>query len=292
MRRWGPLLAALALLVLGGLAVWWLWPEAWQADRTDPSAKVVRAERRPAWTRRGLPRGITLPPETRLEAPPTAEPSEPVEGAEDTGDSGFIEEDRGPATLSGWLVDSAGTNVGGGGVTMRCTPIAPGDAAEGVGPLPSEPYQRRVRTDTEGFFEVVVDAPADCRVVGLRRDGLLVARSNGLELELDPGDFVEIDLIVPAARTGGLGVQIAEHPDGILIERVHAGTPAYEAGLVDGDVIVEVEGEATVDEDVNAFIGRVTGPENSDVGIVVRHADGSESPMVLRRRYLDEQLLR
>lgn len=285
MRRWGPLLAALLLLVLGGLAVWWAWPDAWRGERADPTAKVVRPERRPAWTRQGLPRGITLPPETRFEAPPDRDTAEPVEVAQDTADTGLVEEERGMATISGWVVDSAGTNVGGGGMTLYCTPVG------GVLP-PPPPFGRGVPADAEGFFEVEVDAPSDCVFQGLRRDGLLVARSRRVDMQVEPGDFVEIDLIVPAARTGGLGVQIAEHPDGILIQKVHEGTPAYEAGLVDGDVIVEVEGRVTVEDDLNAFIERVTGPEDSEVGIVVQHEDGTESPMVLRRRFLDRQLIR
>jgi len=48
----------------------------------------------------------------------------------------------------------------------------------------------------------------------------------------------------PASRQGWLGVALGPHPEGVRVDRVVPGSPSEKAGLVEGDVITSVAGEA------------------------------------------------
>ena len=142
---------------------------------------------------------------------------------------------------------------------------------------------------------MMVSAPSECEIIGMRRDGLLVAYSERVELFIEPGEELEIDVVVPATRTGGIGVQFRPHPDGMLVERVHEGTPAWRAGLQSGDVIVEVDGESAAEFGQQGFIERMTGPEGSEVSFRVRYEEDGETveeTKRVERQFLDRDLIR
>jgi hypothetical protein len=196
-----------------------------------------------------------------------------VDGDTDT------DELAGTALVSGWVVDDQGRNVPEGWIELRC-----------------DGYGRRLEADEQGWFELDLQAPASCTVIGYRRDGLLLARSAPLSMELVPGEDLEFDLIVPASRTGGVGVTIGEHEYGIEAVLVHEGTPAWEAGLRPGDVITQVEGRDAVDLSPDDFVQVMTGPEGSNVSFraLVRDEDGAwvEEEFAVVRRFLSSEMIR
>jgi len=277
-----PALIALALGVGGGVAVWLTWPDVGEPP-PDPSAPRVGPERRPVWAQRA-PRLPSVP--GRVSAPPESRVAEAAEPADDT-DPGEV---FGPAWITGFVVDSKGTNVGGGRVAARCRVLDPED-----GGLLEVSGTLKARADQGGFFELELTGPTRCEVVGMRRDGLLMAYSEPVELWVEPGEELDIDVVVPATRTGGIGVQFRTHADGIRVDRVHEGTPAWEAGLQRGDIIVQVEGVPAVDLGEQDFIRTMTGPEGSEVEFVVRYEQDGESveeSVQVRRQYLDRGLIR
>ena len=127
----------------------------------------------------------------------------------------------------------------------------------------------------------------DVWIQAMRMDGLLYARSEPLLLEFREGRDLDAVLALPAERTGGLGVQIAMHADGISVEKVWPGTPADEMGLVEGDIIVAVDGQPTGEMELQEFISGMTGPVGSEVDFVLAGGDTGELPMRLTRALLD-----
>ena len=116
---------------------------------------------------------------------------------------------------------------------------------------------------------VVLARPGVCRVQGRAPDGLLFARSEWHEVELMAGDEVSLSLDLPEERTGGLGVAIVEHELGIEVQRVLPGTPAHRMGLVEGDVIIEVDGLPSSTLEIDEFIEVMTGPAGTEVEFVL-----------------------
>jgi carboxyl-terminal processing protease len=76
----------------------------------------------------------------------------------------------------------------------------------------------------------------------------------------------------------GIGVEVDTTPDGLpLILGVFRGSPADEAGLKAGDVIVGVDGKTTAGEDLDSVIARVRGEAGTPVVLTIRSAaDGAE----------------
>jgi len=124
--------------------------------------------------------------------------------------------------------------------------------------------------------------------------GRSLYRSEVVGVDVRPMAEVEVELVVPRERTGGLGVAITAHPDGIQAMKVYPGTPAWEMGLETGDVIVEVDGLPTAALTLDEFIEVMTGPEGTDVAFVLgweTDTGWGEEDLVLTRAYLDESLV-
>lgn len=67
----------------------------------------------------------------------------------------------------------------------------------------------------------------------------------------------------------GASVSIDEDTTYAKIVKVLPNTPAQEAGLKDGDIIVEVEGESTAGQDLQTVVSRIKGEENTEVTIKI-----------------------
>lgn len=67
----------------------------------------------------------------------------------------------------------------------------------------------------------------------------------------------------------GITIQKAEDDAGVLVVKVNEGGPAEEAGMLPGDVIVEVEGQNIADMSNDEVRNLVRGEENTQVAITV-----------------------
>lgn len=139
-----------------------------------------------------------------------------------------------------------------------------------------------------GKLTVRTPVGATCFAMATRKDGMLTGRAEPVEFVAEY-DGQEVELPFYARRTGGLGVQIRQIDGGIAVGRVFAGTPAEEMGLVEGDVILEVEGRATSEMELEEFIAYMTGPEGSEVQFVLESEGDTglvEESITIERRYL------
>jgi carboxyl-terminal processing protease len=75
----------------------------------------------------------------------------------------------------------------------------------------------------------------------------------------------------------GIGAEVGTTPDGLpVIVSVFRGSPADEAGLKPGDVVLAVDGTSTVGEDLDGVIDRVRGEAGTTV--VLRVRSGASGP--------------
>lgn len=141
----------------------------------------------------------------------------------------------------------------------------------------------------ERRFEVQVELKSDtpCLVHAARADGAIYARSDMVEIDPADGDVRDLVLTMPEVDVGGIGVPVAPHPDGMRIGPPTPGTPAAEAGLEAGDVIVAVDGTAVAGWDLYEIIGIVTGEVGSEVELTVRTAAGELETVQLQRAWVD-----
>ena len=84
----------------------------------------------------------------------------------------------------------------------------------------------------------------------------------------------------------GIGVQLEAREDDVVITAPIEGSPAEEAGVESGDVVVGVDGRSVRDEDISGIVSKVKGPEGTMVELTVSR-DGDERVFDLRREEID-----
>lgn len=105
----------------------------------------------------------------------------------------------------------------------------------------------------------------DCALRAVRRDGALVARGPITTVSVGGPDPAYVQLVLSGRRTGGIGIRFMPSAEGMRVLEVVPGSPAFVAGLEDGDLILAVGGEAVAEMDTDEFVERMTGAEGTDV---------------------------
>ena len=244
--------AAIVGVAILGVLGWFLWPEPEVAEPADPPA-LARMKKRIRAVPKRAPRLAPAP----LSAPVDAPLALPVPEDELAAEVGRLVVD---------VTDEEGRS------DPRARVWVAGCQAEGVG---------------DGMWR----APdgALCRIEARRRDGALYARAVEA-VAVVGGDTTYVQLELPSARTGGLGVQVAWDGGAIRVQRVIPGTPAALQGLEAGDRIVEVDGVPVGELGVQGFIARMTGPEGTDVHFVLEYEDEEgviEEEVAITRAFFD-----
>jgi hypothetical protein len=137
-------------------------------------------------------------------------------------------------------------------------------------------------TDADGAYELSV-LPGACEVRAFRQDGVFTARGEAVIVQAEPRMDLDLDLVVPEFRTAGLGARVEETDRGILLRSVIAGGGAHASGLQDGDLVLSIDGEATVDLPLGDFVDRALGEDGTDVELLVLRGD-EELEVTVRRR--------
>ena len=243
------------------------------ADVASVAERIERAKPRPRQIAVRRPRPTLPEPTGRAKERARLRqfnPYEPYTVEPDSADTGEFFEDP-EAHLFIEIVDTDGYPVELAGLAFR------GDCGR---------MSYRV-TDGEG--ELHVD-PGECSLIAWRQDGALRSMSDRVYVDVDAGEELDVVLVLPAERTGGLGVQIEEHEDGVRVVMVVPGSPADAAGLEAGDIIVEVDGTSAAILSMSDFVQVMTGPEGSDVDFVVQYEEDTgmvEEPIIVTRAFLE-----
>lgn len=79
-----------------------------------------------------------------------------------------------------------------------------------------------------------------------------------------------------AGRFSGIGLTVSEVKQGLRVEKVFPDSPAEQAGLENGDLIVSVEGKSIAGESSEVSTEKIKGPEGTEVTIGVKKATGGK----------------
>lgn len=107
------------------------------------------------------------------------------------------------------------------------------------------------------------------------RRKLVQAAIKGILSELDPystyiaPDEMERFRDALESEFGGIGIQIAFDAGRLKVLSPMVGTPAYRAGMMAGDTIVEIDGKSTSDLNVEEAVRRVKGKPGTQVTLTV-----------------------
>jgi len=88
-------------------------------------------------------------------------------------------------------------------------------------------------------------------------------------------------------KFGGIGIQIGMRRGLLTVISPLENTPAYEAGILAGDMILEIEGESTDGIRLDEAVKTLTGDPGSDVTITVRHVTGKVEKITMTRAVIE-----
>ncbi len=165
----------------------------------------------------------------------------------------------------------------------------------------NENKQSREDNDYE-LYKLLVDSIDEVRenyVLELDRRELIEAAIRGVMEKLDPySSYIgpnDIEQLRTAVESefGGIGIQVTLDDGDLKILSPIYGTPAYKAGLLAGDKIVEINGKSTDNLTLDEATARLKGEEGTSLTLTVIHPGGEnkEQITVTRKRIHVETVL-
>ena len=151
------------------------------------------------------------------------------------------------------------------------------------------------RTADHSVFDPLVDVCELVRkyyVSETDDDDLAAGAINGMLHELDPySEFIPADEIdefykQTSGSYEGIGVGIDIKDGYLIVISPFEDSPAYKAGVLPGDRIIEVNHRSSKGWSATRAIKELTGPAGSEVVIKVLHRDGSEAVITIRREQI------
>ena len=103
-------------------------------------------------------------------------------------------------------------------------------------------------------------------------EGLVEALDDPYSSYLNPESF-ELSMGGISGKFEGIGAYVGMRDDKITIIAPITGSPAEQAGIRAGDIVLEVEGEPVDDMTLNEVVLLIRGPKGTTVEIMVQHMD-------------------
>jgi carboxyl-terminal processing protease len=139
----------------------------------------------------------------------------------------------------------------------------------------------KAQDDYYELYKVLIDTMDQVErnyVKEVDRRELIEAAVRGVLEKLDPySSYIspdEIDRFRANVESefGGIGIQVSVDGGQLKVISPLVGTPAYRAGLMAGDRIVEIDGKPCDGLTIDEAVRRLKGPENTSVALTVIHA--------------------
>jgi carboxyl-terminal processing protease len=145
------------------------------------------------------------------------------------------------------------------------------------------------------LYKLVVDTVDQVErnyVTEVDRRELIEAAVRGVMAKLDPySSYIgpeEIERFRASVESefGGIGIQLTSDEGDLTILSPIYGTPAYKAGLLAGDRILEIDGESTENFTIDDAVARLKGKEGTAVSLTIIHPhreDGEKETVSVKR---------
>ncbi|MEX1017531.1 MAG: S41 family peptidase [Phycisphaeraceae bacterium] len=136
-----------------------------------------------------------------------------------------------------------------------------------------------------------VDEPDQQALVEAAVRGMIESLNDPHTTYLTAEDLEGFDRQVRGSFSG-IGAEVDLHENRLRIVTPLEDSPAWEAGVMAGDIVLEINGESTLDMDLTEAVRRLTGESGTDVTIRVRHESGEEQNITITRDVINIQTVR
>jgi len=116
-------------------------------------------------------------------------------------------------------------------------------------------------------------------------EGMLKSLGDQWSSYYDPSEYASFEDALEG-RYSGVGLWVRPSREGVLVASVQGESPAADAGIEPGDVIVAVDGTSATSTSVGTVVQRLRGPAGSSVTLTLRR-DGTTSDVTVTRSVLE-----
>ena len=154
--------------------------------------------------------------------------------------------------------------------------------------------KRTAQEDYE-LYQIFVDTLDQVErnyVKDVSRRELMEAAIGGVLTKLDPySSYINREDLGRFKTTveslfGGIGIQIGMEKDQLKVISPLVGTPAYRAGILSGDAIIEIEGTPTTGLSLEEAVQKLKGEAGTSVTMTIVHAGSTEKKTITITREL------
>jgi carboxyl-terminal processing protease len=131
-------------------------------------------------------------------------------------------------------------------------------------------------------FSQVLDLVESNYVKPVTKKDLIDNSIKGMLEELDPHstylspeDFRDMQ-VDTAGKFSGIGIEISMDQGRIIVVSPIEDTPAYKAGLLAGDIILEIDGESTQEMTLMDAVKLIRGEKGTTVSLLILHKDSNK----------------
>jgi carboxyl-terminal processing protease len=131
-------------------------------------------------------------------------------------------------------------------------------------------------------FSQVLDLVESNYVKPVTKKELIDNSIKGMLEELDPHstyltpeDFKDMQ-VDTAGKFSGIGIEISMDQGRIIVVSPIEDTPAYKAGLLAGDIILEIDGESTQEMTLMDAVKLIRGEKGTTVSLLILHKDSNK----------------
>ena len=136
-----------------------------------------------------------------------------------------------------------------------------------------------------------VEEPPSQKMVESAVRGMVESLDDPYTVYLSPQELEPFDKAVRGTFSG-IGAEVDIHQDRLRIISPLEDSPAWKAGLMAGDIVLEIDGQSTEGLKITECIQKLTGEEGTDVTVRVRHESGEEATYTITRARINIQTVR
>ncbi len=131
----------------------------------------------------------------------------------------------------------------------------------------------------DGFHEI----PDEEAIQHAMIDAMITTLDDPYTLYVPPADEAEFNKVLRGTYVG-IGAEVNVEGQYLTIVSPLEDSPALDAGIMAGDIVLAIEGRTTFERPVDDCIDQLLGEPGTPVNILVRHLDGTEKDLTIMRR--------
>ncbi len=136
-----------------------------------------------------------------------------------------------------------------------------------------------------------VEEPDQKKMIEGAVEGMVTSLEDPYTSYISPQEMQDFEKDVQG-QFSGIGAEVDQVDGRVRIITPLEGSPAWNAGVLAGDLILEVDGEDTAGMALREAVSKLTGLEGTQVTIKVRHLSGEEQTLTITRARITTQTVK